>query len=490
MVDIDPGLDAKLRAFFDHIEASTPPSALTDVKVTTPDRRRRMINLFASLAAGAVVAASVTLFAVELRNHHGPAPAVTPSLPASAALLKQMPLMGQGGVPSFTHVVLPLTRGSGSMRLKTFVPQGTLYLQFDCAGPGSFKISSTNGVIGSDLAQCSTSLGVTTLTIAGPKGYDGKPLTLNITAAPSMSWEVFIAETGGWLPSLMPPQADSRALVPITYGTGSTTLPTFNVAPDEAVMVNVFCNSGSSGGTLEVAPDPLWPDGQQIQCLVFNADGSTSEFVAGPAVSDSGSGGLGPISLQFTADPSVSWEVQVSEGPARIILPELGNLGPVTQDVGVAPEATGMGSAVLPAFTTNQHYTIAFSCSGAGPLTVVTAGVAHVATTQCGGHTGWFTPPNQVTGQPISLSVEAPPSVGWEIQAVQVYGSTWGAGGATMPNGASGSPRTAAGRCAAPASTRPSASAGAERKSRSCGAAGSCLAPRGTGAAGSPPCSR
>jgi hypothetical protein len=92
-----------------------------------------------------------------------------------------------------------------------------------------------------------------------------------------------------------------------------------------------------------------------------------------------------------------------------------------------------MGPEVLPTFTTNQHYTIAFSCSGPGSLTVITSGVAHVATTQCGGNTGWFTPPNQVPGQPVSVSVEAPPSVGWEIEAVQVYGSTWGAGGATMP---------------------------------------------------------
>ena len=435
MVEIDPGLDTRLRAYFDHIEASTPPSNLTDAEAYAPHRRRGMINLFAGLAAVAVVAASVTLFAVELRNHHGPAPAVTPSLPASAALLKQMPLMGQGGVPGFVHVVLPLTRGSGSMRLKTFVPQGTLYLQFDCAGPGSFKISSTNRVIGNDLAQCSTSFGVTTLTIDGPKGYDGKPLTLSITAAPSMSWEIFIAETGGWLPPLMPPQADYQVLVPITDGTGSITLPTFSVAPDESITVNLFCNSGTSGKALEIAPNPLWPDGQQVSCLVFNADGSISMDGFGPAVSDSGSSGLGPISLQFTADPSVSWEVQITEGPTGIILPELGNLGPVTQDVGVAPKAIGMGSAVLPSFTTNQHYTIAFSCSGAGSLTVISSGVAHVATTLCGGHTGWFTPPHQVPGQPVSLSVEAPSSVGWEIQAVQVYGSTWGAGGATMPNG-------------------------------------------------------
>jgi hypothetical protein len=445
MVDIDPRLDTKLRAFFEHIEASAPPSDLTDVNTATPERRRA-INLVAGLAAGAVIAVSVTLFAVELRNHHTSAPAA-PSLPASAALLKQMPLLGNRGVPEPAHVLIPLTRGHGSVQLKTVVPQGMLILQFDCAGPGSFKISSTNGVVGSDLAQCSTSLGVTTMTVDGsefingvrcasysacPNLYDGKPMTLDITAAPSMSWEIFAAETTVWLPQLLPVQADWQVLVPLTFGTGSTTLPTFSVAPDETVRINVVCNSGTSGKTLEIAPDPFWPDGQQVPCLIFNADGSISELGVGPAVSNSGSG-LRPISVQITADPSVSWEVRITEGPEGILLPELGNLGPVTQDVGVAPKAIGMGSTVLPTFTPTQRYTIAFSCSGPGPLTVITSGVSHVATTQCGGNTGWFTPPDEVLGQPVSISVEATPSVGWEIEAVQVYGSTWGAGGASMP---------------------------------------------------------
>ena len=94
----------------------------------------------------------------------------------------------------------------------------------------------------------------------------------------------------------------------------------------------------------------------------------------------------------------------------------------------------GTGSEVLPSFTTDKDYTMAFSCAGAGSLTITIGGVPYVATTQCGGHTGWFTPPNQVPGQPLSLSVEASPSVAWEIQPEQVYGSTWGAGGPNMSN--------------------------------------------------------
>ena len=140
------------------------------------------------------------------------------------------------------------------------------------------------------------------------------------------------------------------------------------------------------------------------------------------------------MNAQITADPLVSWEVQVIEGPGGIGLPEKGNLGPVTSDVSLAPAAYGIGSAAVPTFTPEQRYTMAFSCSGAGSLTIIIGGVTYVATTECGGNTGWFTPPNQTPGQSLSLSVQASPGVGWEIQPEQVYGSTWGAGGPNVSN--------------------------------------------------------
>jgi hypothetical protein len=446
MVEMDPRLDTKLRAFFDRIEASPAPSALTDIAAPATSRRRRTINLVAGFAAIAVVAASVMLFAVELANHHAPAKS---SLPSSAAQLKRMPLIGNGGIPKSARVLIPLTRGHGSVRLKTFVPTGELLLQFDCAGPGPFRISSTNGVADNTLEQCSTSSGVTTLTVQGNNssngkqcpsnfdcgnGYDNKPLTLEISATPTMSWEILAAETTVWFPQLLPVQADYQVLVPLSYGAGSIVLPSFSVAPAENFRATVLCSAGTPGKTLEIAPNALWPDGQQIQCFVYNPHGGTSILFSGTTVSDSGTGGLGPISLQLEADPSVSWQVEVTAGPDGIILPELGNQGPVTQSVAVAPAAMGSGSAVLPSFTIEQHYTMAFSCSGAGSLTIVIGGVPYVATTLCGGHTGWFTPPNQVSGRALSLSVEASPSVGWEIQPEQVYGSTWGAGGPNMSN--------------------------------------------------------
>jgi hypothetical protein len=449
MLDLDPGLDTKLRAFFEQIEASPLPSTLTDTATPAPSRRRRTINLVAGFAAIAVVAAGVTLFGIELSKHHAPP---KPSLPPSAAQLKKMPLLGNGGIPTSARVLIPLTHGHGSVRLKTIVPTGTLLLQFDCAGPGSFSINSTNRVIGNTLEQCSTSFGVSTLTVDGavavtgeclpghscPTGYDGKPITLDITAAPSMSWEILVAQTV-WFPAPQALQADSHLLVGETFGTGSTTLQTFTVAPDESIAGSVLCSAPTAGQTLQIAPDALWPEGQQIQCFAYNPESGmpasgTGISIVGPAVSVTGRSGLGPVSLQFTADPSVSWEVQLSEGPDGILLPELGDQGPVTHDVSVAPADYGMGSSVLPSFTTDKQYTMAFSCSGAGSLTIVIGGVAHTATTQCGGHTGWFTPPSQAPGQSLSLSVQASPGAGWEIQPEQLYGSSWGAGGANMSN--------------------------------------------------------
>jgi len=149
------------------------------------------------MAAAAAIAGSVAVFTVELRSHDAPASATTPgaspsasTLPtASASALKKMPVLGAGGIPASAHKVIAVRRGQGSVLLQTFVPQGTLYIQFDCAGPGAFKIVSTDHVVGNDLPQCSSSFGVTTLTVGSPKVYDDKPLTLQVTADASMAWE-------------------------------------------------------------------------------------------------------------------------------------------------------------------------------------------------------------------------------------------------------------------------------------------------------------
>jgi hypothetical protein len=420
MIEIEPRLEKELRAKYDRILATTLPQGLASFNPAADHRHHRALSLLAATAGFAVIAAGIVAFALELGGHTRPA---SPALATNTQLAK-LPLLGGRGVPEAAYVVLPVRHGHGSAQLPTFVPQGTLYIQFDCAGPGNFQITATDHAVSNELAQCSSSLGATTVTVDNPASYDGKPLTLEIRAAQSMSWEIFIAQIKSPLPEFERVQADRQVLLPVTYGTGSATLPTFSIGPDETAIVQVTCNSGSSADALQLTGDSIVFEGvPPLQCSPPSDPGAANGL--GFALPVSG-GGSGPITAQITADPMVSWEVRVIEGPGGVVLPEKGNQGPVTSDVSLAPAAFGMGSAALPTFTPNQRYTIAFACSGAGTLTVVVSGVAHVATTLCDGSTGWFTPSDEVPGHPVSISVEAPPSVGWVIEAVQVYGSTWG----------------------------------------------------------------
>ena len=420
MIEIEPRLEKELRAKYDRILATTLPQGLASFNPAADHRRHRALSLLAATAGFAVIAAGIVAFALELGGHIRPA---SPA-PATHTQLANLPLFGGRGVPEAAYIVLPVKHGHGSAQLPSFVPQGTLYMQFDCSGAGSFEITATDPSVSNELVQCSSSLGATTVTVDNPASYDGKPLTLEIRAARSMSWEIFIAQIKAPLPEFGPVQADRQVVVPVTYGTGSATLPPFSIGPDETAIVQVTCNSGSSADALQLTGDSIVFEGvPPLQCSPPSDNGAANGLGFARPVSG---GGSGPITAQITADPMVSWEVRVIEGPGGVVLPEKGNQGPVTSDVSLAPAAFGVGSAALPTFTPNQRYTIAFACSGAGALTVVISGVAHVATTLCGGNTGWFTPPNEIPGQPVSISVEAPSSVGWEIEAVQVYGSTWG----------------------------------------------------------------
>jgi hypothetical protein len=80
-----------------------------------------------------------------------------------------------------------------------------------------------------------------------------------------------------------------------------------------------------------------------------------------------------------------------------------------------APAAYGMGSDTLATFSPTQTNSVAFVCSGVGALTIASSSFTHIATPSCGGNSDSFTPPDQVPGQPVAPSVDAPPSVGWEI---------------------------------------------------------------------------
>jgi hypothetical protein len=69
MVEIDPGLDTKLRAFFDHHEGEAMPSRLTEITFEPSRTHSRRLNLVLVSAALALVTVAVVGFAIELRAH-------------------------------------------------------------------------------------------------------------------------------------------------------------------------------------------------------------------------------------------------------------------------------------------------------------------------------------------------------------------------------------------------------------------------------------
>jgi hypothetical protein len=288
MVDIGPGLESKLRAFFEHIEASTPPSGLTDIEPAAPDRTRRpMLNLFAGVAAAAVVAAGIAVFAVELRSHNNPPP--------------------------------------GPAESKSQLPRFTVH-------------------------------------------------------------------------------ADSRVLVPVTYGKGSVTLPAFTLAPGESVDVQIACKSGTTADTVEVGQNQRF--GSAIAACSTPKGGHGEWFGT-----DQGGPNGGSVTTYVTADPAVSWEILITDGPPPILAPPGGRA--------LRPIAYGRRSGRVPVFAAARTYSIAVDCSGAGSLTI-SSSLSQAATFSCAQYAQfYFTPSDQVPGQPVSLSVVTPSGVGWEVEVFE-----------------------------------------------------------------------
>jgi hypothetical protein len=288
MVDMDLGLDTKLRAFFEHIEESPPPSGLTDIDLAAPDRGRRpMYNLLAGLTAAAVVVAGVAVFAIELSSRVNPAPPPAASAPP---------------LPRFTV------------------------------------------------------------------------------------------------------HADSRVIVPVTYGKGSVTLRAFTLAPGESIYVQVACKSGTTADTVQVGQNQRF--GSEIAGCSSSTGGHGEWF----ETDQGGPSGLS-VTTYVTAGPAVSWELLITDGPPPVLPPPGGRA--------LRPIAYGRGSGSVPVFTAAKTYSIAIDCSGAGSLTI-SSSRSQEATISCAQYAQFsFTPSDQVPGRPVSLSVVAPSGVGWEVEVFE-----------------------------------------------------------------------
>ena len=67
MIDIDPGLDSRLRSFYERIEDERPRRGFESFEVTRPRPHLRALHFVAGMAGVAIVAAGVG----RLRNRAG-----------------------------------------------------------------------------------------------------------------------------------------------------------------------------------------------------------------------------------------------------------------------------------------------------------------------------------------------------------------------------------------------------------------------------------
>ena len=415
MIDVDPQLDARLRSFYEQIEEGPAPSQLLEFEPPAFRRDRRPLNMAVGAVGLLAVAAGIAVFAVELNSHRDVSPATT----THVSPLPRIPLFGDAGLPASAQVVVPLRSGTGSAQIRTFVPEGTLYIQFDCVGKGAFTVRSTNSIVDNVLEPegCSSSFGAITWTVDGPKTYDGHPITLAVAADPAMRWGILIAESGIGLPPLggagLP--AHSKTLVPATVFAGSTPLPTFT--PTEPYYIETAC---IGGGPFDIKSSDGSENVQQYGCGSVGGYEWISPSSPGQVLGH-------PLTLLVDA-PEATWEVLVVESDVATSpnAPPPSVFGVPSQSSVLVPATRGTGPAQLPTFTPNGTYYIEYACSGPGGLSIAfTSGAPFGGSSNCLGLDTADTigsDPNQPTVAATSLGVQVDPSTSWEILIYQTSG--------------------------------------------------------------------
>ncbi|HEY6470112.1 MAG TPA: hypothetical protein VI434_10110 [Candidatus Dormibacteraeota bacterium] len=302
MIDVDSRLDARLRAFYEHIEEQRPSRAFQGLEAPRSRPHRRTLNLVAGLAGFAIVATGIGFFATELANRHAvkpPASATRPTLPSSSQLALDL--------PSISHTVIKATRGRGSASLPTFTPQGILFIQSACVGSGSFSITSPDHRVGMTAEGCDGgSIGGVSVP-AGPT-IDGTALTLEVSAEPSTEWEIVVADSGPVPPlpllgsSTIP--AGAHILVPATTGSGTSGIQTFFI-PAGPYFVQYACVGTT---TIDVSLSYLNQTSPFTSASCANGAIRTEEAPKPP--------GSGVMNLTVGSPPHSFWEVLVYELPA------------------------------------------------------------------------------------------------------------------------------------------------------------------------------
>jgi hypothetical protein len=223
--------------------------------------------------------------------------------PPPPHLIAPTPIPAYGtGFSASWHIVIPVTKHTGSATLPTFVPEGWEYIQYACVGTGHIQIVTADGTVNESLRPCTTATHPLNALVSGAYGpfAEGRPLALQVVTSPSVRWEIVVAETATplILPTLPALPANATVLVPLTYGEGIAALPSFT--PHGTVSIEWWC-SGSGG----------------IQVFISNGNESVGQTPCGL-------GGGGPV--DFTGDretlvvdvsPHTTWAVIVYWQPGQ-----------------------------------------------------------------------------------------------------------------------------------------------------------------------------
>jgi hypothetical protein len=300
MIDIDSRLDARLQSFYERIEEQRPPRGFETFEAPRNNPRRRALNVVAGTAGIAVVAVGIGLFAAELARHHNvkpPTAAVRSTLPTKAQLTL--------GLPSISRTVIGLTHGHGSASLPMFTPEGIVFVQEACNGSGSLSVSSLDHKVDITADSCDGS-GIGGFSMPVEAGIDGRPITLEVSAAPSVAWEIVVADSGpaAPLPLLGPGTipAGAHVLVPATTGTGTSGIESFT--PTGPYFIQYTCTGTE---TIDFSTPFTNQTGPFVRAPCANGAVGTEESPK-PRSQE-------VINLTVETPPHNYWEVQVYELP-------------------------------------------------------------------------------------------------------------------------------------------------------------------------------
>lgn len=105
---------------------------------------------------------------------------------ASTSTLPKIPTRSLGGALKSDTVIIPVTMGTGTKKLRAFTARKTtVYVQFACSGPGGVKVTDMFTV-----ASCKAKPSVFGYSFSVPKAWAYHP---TVTTSRTTKWEIRIS---------------------------------------------------------------------------------------------------------------------------------------------------------------------------------------------------------------------------------------------------------------------------------------------------------